>query len=81
MSVRRKTQQKKKKNLVWEGSCLICYLLVYFSVLNKVSKYRGVNRDKNDLNAATWFTQPGNNNNVIFDDVSNHRKCETENIH
>lgn len=27
-------------------------------VLNKVSKYRGVNRDKNDLNAATWFTQP-----------------------
>ncbi|KAH3805994.1 BRCA2-interacting transcriptional repressor EMSY-like isoform X5 [Dreissena polymorpha] len=27
-------------------------------VLNKVCKYRGVNRDKNDLNAATWFTQP-----------------------
>ncbi|XP_060563339.1 BRCA2-interacting transcriptional repressor EMSY-like [Ruditapes philippinarum] len=27
-------------------------------VLNKVSKYRGLNRDKNDLNAATWFTQP-----------------------
>ncbi|XP_052785000.1 BRCA2-interacting transcriptional repressor EMSY-like [Mya arenaria] len=27
-------------------------------VLNKVSKYRGMNRDKNDLNASSWFTQP-----------------------
>lgn len=27
-------------------------------VLNKVSKYRGVNRDKTELNAASWFTQP-----------------------
>lgn len=27
-------------------------------VLNKVSRYRGANRDKNELNAATWFTQP-----------------------
>ena len=32
---------------------------LFHSVLNKVSKYRGMNRDKNELNAAFWFTQPG----------------------
>ena len=31
----------------------------FYRVLSKVAKYRGVNREKNDLNAATWFTQPG----------------------
>ena len=33
--------------------------VLFHSVLNKVSKYRGMNRDKNELNAAFWFTQPG----------------------
>ncbi|KAK6194536.1 hypothetical protein SNE40_000155 [Patella caerulea] len=27
-------------------------------LLQKVSKYRGVNREKGELNAAAWFTQP-----------------------
>ena len=42
---------------------------LYFSVLNKVSKYRGVNRDKNELNAAFWFTQPGK---LIFLEAASH---------
>lgn len=40
---------------------LLCLMLPFTvsSVLSKVCKYRGVNREKNELNAATWFTQPG----------------------
>lgn len=29
------------------------------SILMRVSRFRGANREKGELNAAAWFTQPG----------------------
>ena len=50
--------QKHQTGLLWSKRLRLNFAL-FHSVLNKVSKYRGMNRDKNELNAAFWFTQPG----------------------
>ena len=31
----------------------------HFSLLHRVMRFRGANRSKGDLNAASWFTRPG----------------------
>jgi hypothetical protein len=30
-----------------------------YRLIQKVMKYRGLNRHKDDLNASTWFLEPG----------------------
>jgi len=33
-----------------------------FRLTQRVSKYRGLSRDKGEMNAASWFLKPGNKN-------------------
>lgn len=34
-------------------------MFYYCRLIQKVMKYRGLNRHKDDLNASTWFLEPG----------------------
>ena len=35
-------------------TCAVC-----FSLLQRVCRFRGVNKEKGEMNAASWFTRPG----------------------
>lgn len=51
----------------YEVNILILFFLMitlymcmfYCRLIQKVMKYRGLNRHKDDLNASTWFLEPG----------------------
>lgn len=47
--------------LIFYFFCMITlYMCMFYCrLIQKVMKYRGLNRHKDDLNASTWFLEPG----------------------